>query len=225
MNTDSLMTIYRELDRYFGDLQWWPAESKDEVAIGAILVQNVSWSNTEKAIKRLKEANLLTFRNILLCSQEQMEAFIVSTRFYKTKAQKLIAFATYFISKWQGDWRLLQQEGLTTARQELLSVWGIGPETADDILLYAAELPSFVIDAYTKRIFTRLGYIDEGVRYEELREWFMRLLPPDVPLYNQFHALIDALGHRICLPQKPQCPSCPLLLYCGYGQDRVTHQA
>lgn len=215
-----LLRIYQLLDDHYGSLHWWPADTKDEVAIGAILVQNVAWSNTIKAIDRLRNENLLTLASLVDAPLTQIEACVVSTRFYKMKAKKLQAFAVHFSTKWNGDWRHVHEAGLTVARPDLLSVWGIGPETADDILLYAAALPTFVVDAYTTRIFTRLGIVSEGIRYEPLRALFMDYLEPDTALYNQYHALIDALGHRVCLNKQPRCPACPLLALCAWGASR-----
>lgn len=216
MSAAHLLDIYHALENHFGDLHWWPAKTKDEVAIGAILTQNVSWANVEKALALLAEQGLLSLAGINRAPFDQLEHCIVSTRYYKTKAKKLKAFAEYFLTIWHGDWELLQKAGIDKARHGLLGVWGIGPETADDILLYAAELPSFVIDTYTKRIFARLGYIDEKISYADLRHWFMSQLPSDIGLFNQYHALIDALGHRLCLTRKPSCPQCPLEYLCKY---------
>lgn len=222
MNTDALFTVYRKLEEHFGDLHWWPAKTKDEVAIGAILVQNVSWANTAKAVERLKSEGLLSLSSLQDASLECIETQIVSTRFYKTKAKKLKAFASYFIANWNGDWHKLGSAGLVTARRSLLSVWGIGPETADDILLYAAELPIFVIDTYTKRVFSRLGFTDETISYENLQKWFMDQLPHDTSLFNQYHALIDALGHHTCLSKKPLCHLCTLQSLCAFGIQRIS---
>ena len=222
MTTSSLLRIYQLLDRFYGDLHWWPANSKDEIAIGAILVQNVSWANTTKAIDRLLSEDLLTLQHLDAAPLETIEKCVLSTRFYKMKAKKLKTFASYFTANWRGDWGLMKTAGLEKVRSDLLAVWGIGPETADDILLYAVELPTFVVDAYTRRIFSRLGIASETVSYERMRRFFMDNLPGEIALYNQYHALIDALGHRVCLSKKPRCRECPLLSLCAFGQSEFT---
>jgi endonuclease III related protein len=211
---EELLHIYDLMFQHFGDRQWWPAETREEIIIGAILVQSVSWKNTMKAIELLKEHQLLSFAALYDAPLEDIEACVRSTRYYKMKARKLKAFAAHIVERYNGDLALLFAQPMEDLRRELLSIYGIGPETADDIVLYAANMPSFVVDAYTKRIFSRLGWVYEDIPYEVLRQWFMDHLPQDVKLYNQYHALIDGVGHHYCLNQKPKCSECPLKVLC-----------
>jgi endonuclease-3 related protein len=219
--SDYLLQLYDLMNSKWGDRGWWPADSIEEIVIGAILVQNVSWSNVERAIKHLKACNLLTFAKLLNADPVLIGRCIRSTRFYNSKAQKLIAFAHYLETHHDGDITRLLDQTAENLRQELLKVFGIGPETADDIVLYAAEKPTFVVDAYTRRIFSRLEILPSGLPYETMRQWFLSHLPHTVSLLNQYHALLDAVGHYHCLPRNPGCNHCPLRLVCPYAQQHV----
>ncbi|MBX5437143.1 MAG: endonuclease III domain-containing protein [Alicyclobacillaceae bacterium] len=203
---------------HFGDRRWWPAETQEEVIIGAILVQGVAWSNTAKAIHNLRSQDLLSLRAIHAAAVEDIEACIVPTRYYRAKARKLKAFAEHVQTHHGGDIGAMLAQPMGELRSELLSIYGIGPETADDILLYAAGLPSFVVDTYTRRIFHRLGYTAPDIPYEVMRAWFMDHLPPEAPLYNQYHALLDAVGHNCCTNRRPQCERCPLAPACNHAR-------
>ncbi len=212
--TAHLLDIYERLFAHYGDRRWWPADTPEEVIIGAILVQNVAWKNVETAIARLREKGWLSLCALREAPIEEVEGCIVSTLYYRMKARKLQAFAAMVETEFAGDAGLMLALPADELRARLLAVWGIGPETADDIILYAANQPSFVIDAYTRRIFSRLGLTKEKATYEELRAFFMRHLTADVALYNQYHALIDALGHSLCLKKRPRCSECPLCTMC-----------
>lgn len=220
--THKLLRIYQRMFEQIGPRYWWPADTVEEVVIGAILVQNVSWTNTEKALKNLAEAELLSFSQLHQAELEEIEGCIRSTRFYRTKARKLKAFAEH-LEKHDNSLGVMLSQPLDKLRKELLKIYGIGPETADDILLYAAQLPSFVIDTYTKRIFHRLGLVPEDISYDALRGWFMEHLPQDVQLYNEYHALIDAVGHRFCNPSQPKCGECPLQEECVHFKSIDRH--
>jgi endonuclease III related protein len=209
-----LMTIYQRLLTQYGPRDWWPAESPEEVIIGAILVQNVAWSNVEKAISELRKLQLLDFRAILAARVNVIEAAIRPTRFYRSKATKLQTFAAHLQSHYAFDLHRLFNQPPEHLRDELLSIHGIGAETADDIVLYAAEKPTFVIDRYTKRIFSRLGLTTADMPYEDMRQWFLTHLPNDTLLFNEYHALIDAHGHFTCLPKNPLCDDCSLAHLC-----------
>lgn len=209
-----LLEVYERLFAHYGDRRWWPADTAEEVIIGAILVQNVAWKNVEKAIAQLRDRDWLTLAALHEAPAEDIEECIVSTLYYRMKARKLKAFAAMVETEFGGDANLLLALPAADLRTRLLSVWGIGPETADDIVLYAAHQPSFVVDSYTRRIFFRLGVTREKATYDELRDFFMRHLPLDVGLYNQYHALIDALGHSVCLSKRPRCGECPLQSLC-----------
>ena len=212
--TTRLLDIYERLFAHYGDRRWWPADTPEEVIIGAILVQNVAWKNVETAIARLREKGWLSLRALRETPIEEVEECIVSTLYYRMKARKLQAFAAMVEAEFAGDAGLMLALPADELRARLLAVWGIGPETADDIILYAANQPSFVIDTYTRRIFSRLGLMEEKATYDELRAFFMRHLTADVALYNQYHALIDALGHSLCLKKRPRCRECPLCAMC-----------
>lgn len=219
--SDTLLHIYHLMYHQFGDRKWWPADSTEEIVIGAILVQNVSWRNVETAIDLLKSRGLCSFNSLLPATDTDIQESIRSTRFYKTKSKKLTAFAQHLEARHNGSLSLMFRQSAVSLRKELLSIYGIGPETADDIVLYAAQLPTFVVDAYTRRIFSRLGLLNEDIKYEEIRSWFLEHLPSDVPLYNQYHALLDAVGHHFCLPRQPNCAACPLREMCAYANTHI----
>ncbi|TDA68851.1 MAG: endonuclease III domain-containing protein [Clostridia bacterium] len=210
-----LLEVYRRLLDHFGLRHWWPADTPLEVCVGAILTQNVAWRNVERAIANLKEQGLLVWDNLARAAETEIEPLIVPTRFYKTKARKLAAFVR-FIAENYGSLETMFADDLAVLRPRLLKVWGLGPETVDSILLYAGEKPTFVVDAYTRRVFSRLGVVPPDISYEDLRAFFQGALPPDVPLYNEYHAQIDALGHHLCLNQQPRCGACPLGQLCPF---------
>lgn len=216
-----LLKVYRTMYDHFGELHWWPADTVEEMIIGAILVQNVSWKNTEIAITRLREADLLTFTRLYDADLALISECVRSTRFHRLKARKLKAFAEHVVTRYNGSADAMLGQPMGVLRQELLGIWGIGAETADDILLYGAEHPSFVIDAYTKRIFHRMGLIRENPPYEALRTWFMAYLPADTALFNRYHAMLDAVGHRYCALSNPRCGECPLVSLCRTGGGSV----
>lgn len=217
---DFLMEVYTRLYNHFGPRHWWPAETPFEVVVGAILTQSVAWRNVEKAIVNLKEAGLLSVEGLHQAEVEEIASLIVPTRYYRAKAKKLKAFINFLVEKYGGSLERLFAVPLDKLRPELLGLNGIGPETADSILLYAGEYPIFVIDAYTHRIFQRLGVFEPKVSYAEMQRFFMYHLPTDVKLFNEYHALIDALGNRLCRARKPTCQECPLLgLGCQVSKD------
>jgi endonuclease-3 related protein len=206
-----LMTIYRRLLDRYGAQHWWPAETPFEVMVGAVLTQNTAWSNVEKAIDNLKSVDRLSLDSLSAMPRDSLAALIRPTGYFNVKAQRLLSLC-----------RFLQRnpalEGLDseTLRKRLLSVHGIGPETADDILLYAFNRPVFVIDAYTRRLFSRLGLIEDDCGYETLRAGFEAALPREESLFNEFHALIVVHAKAHCRT-KPLCGDCPLVEGCAYG--------
>jgi len=209
---ENLLVIYEKLLKYFGPQHWWPAESEFEVIVGAILTQNSSWKNVEKAISNLKANGLLDPERIHSADEERLKRLIRPAGYYNSKVRKLKEFTDFIFENYDNLGEFL---GLPTGqlRKQLLSVWGIGPETADSVVLYAAGKPSFVIDAYTKRIFSRLGFINEAVDYGELKVFFEKNIPKKVDIYKEFHALIVELGKNYC-KTKPLCNECPLLSLC-----------
>lgn len=196
--------LYQYLLNLYGRQSWWPADNPFEVMVGAILTQNTSWSNVEKALEHLKQKISLKAENILSLKPEQLEVCLKSSGYFRIKTQRLLSYCRWYLS--QGGYHSLQQLSTPTLRQRLLQVHGIGPETADDILLYAFERPVFVIDTYTRRLLTRLEWIKGNESYEDLQRLFTENLPKRVDLYKQFHALIVMHAKQCNRKNKP--PSC-----------------
>lgn len=209
-----LQEIFDRLYRYFGPRHWWPAETPFEVIVGAILTQNVAWKNVEKAIANLKGAGLLTPEAMMRARPEELEPHIRPTGYYRVKARKLKAFIDYLQERYGGSLEVMFAQPLDRLRAEILDVFGIGLETADAILCYAGNYPIMVMDAYTRRVFSRLGFFKEKATYQEMQDFFMANLPRDNRLYNEYHALIDGLANQICLKKKPACNRCPLVELC-----------
>jgi len=204
--------LYKFLLSHFGPQHWWPAETPFEVVVGAILTQQVAWKNAEKAIENLKNANVLDLCKISNLSLEKLEVYLKPTGFYRQKAKRLKDICSYISKEYNSNLKRLFNKETCSLRAELLSLNGIGPETADSIILYAAEKPSFVIDAYTKRICKRLQLTDD-LDYEPLKKFFENSLPKNVEIYKEFHALIVELGKNYC-KTKPVCKNCPLSKKC-----------
>lgn len=204
-----LIAIYNCLSKYFGPMGWWPAETPFEVIIGAILTQNTNWLNVEKSIKRLKERNLLNPHALLMIDEESLSEIIRPSGFYRLKARRLKEFINYLFKMHDGDTERMFSMDSNSLRNELLSIRGIGPETADSILLYAGAKPFFVVDAYTKRILSRHGAIDKNATYDQIQSFFHENLPGEAQLFNEFHALFVATGKRYCR-KNPNCNPCPL---------------
>ena len=203
------MLIYERLYNNFGSRGWWPGDTPFEIIVGAILTQNTSWENVEKAIAQLKIYNLLDLEGMYKVEESLLAKAIRSSGFYNIKATRLKNFLVFLIDEYKGNLDVMFSEDLENIRYKLLGVNGIGPETADSILLYAGCKPVFVVDAYTKRIFSRHNFISEKNTYNEIQELFMKNIPEDVDLYNEYHALIVNLGKKYC-KKKPNCTDCPL---------------
>ncbi|MDD5730038.1 MAG: endonuclease III domain-containing protein [Candidatus Omnitrophica bacterium] len=206
----TLNLIFRQLYRYFGPQRWWPAETDFEVIVGAILTQNTNWSNVEKAINNLKENNLLAPRKLYRVSEKKLASLIRPAGYYNIKAKRLKNFLEFLYGRYQGSVKKMSGRDTALLRQELLGVNGIGPETADSILLYSLEKPVFVVDAYTKRMLLRHKFILENADYHSVQKLFERSLKADAGLFNEYHALIVRLGKEFCLKNKPRCGLCPL---------------
>ena len=192
-----------------GPRHWWPGETPFEVIIGAILTQNTNWSNVEKAIKNLKTAGKLSPEGIYELSVTELAKLIKPSGFFNVKAKRVKAFINWLFSRYKGNLSKMFAQDLQALRSELLSVKGIGPETADSILLYAGNMPTFVVDAYTHRIFSRHELIPEESTYDEMKSFFEENLPKDVQLFNEYHALLVNIGKMFCKPKKV-CEPCPL---------------
>jgi endonuclease-3 related protein len=208
---EELLKIYKLLDGYFGDLHWWPAVNPFEVMVGAILTQNTAWTNVEMAIKQLRKRRLLTPAALLRIPEDDLAEIIRASGYYHLKAARLKAFVRFFIDDYSGSIVAMKTERLSVLREKLLGVRGVGPETADSILLYACQKPIFVSDAYTRRIFLRHGLIDEAADYDRIQSLVMASLPNDVNLFNQFHALIVVAAKTFCR-KRPECAECPLAI-------------
>ncbi len=200
-----LLDVYQGMLAAYGPQQWWPADSAFEVAVGAVLTQNTNWSNVERAIANLRQADVLTLPAIRRLPKDQLAQLIRPAGYYNLKTERLLQLCDYLASCQDLD--ELRELPLDEARSGLLSVWGIGPETADDILLYALDRPVFVIDAYTRRLLVRIGLASGGEDYEQLRRGFERALPPDVALFKQYHALVVEHAKFACR-KTPVCESC-----------------
>ncbi|MES2142653.1 MAG: endonuclease [Pseudomonadota bacterium] len=204
-----LLSVYQHLLDMFGRQAWWPADSPFEVMLGAILTQNTNWSNVKKALGNLEQKITLTPEAVLSLPQNELEACVKPSGYFRVKTQRLQFFCRWYLS--QGSYNGLQKISTSELRTQLLRVHGIGPETADDILLYAFERPVFVIDTYTRRLLQRLQIIKGNEDYEVLRALFESSLPKRVDLYKQFHALIVLHGKQLCRKSKPNCEICKLI--------------
>ncbi|QSZ28151.1 endonuclease III domain-containing protein [Aceticella autotrophica] len=216
---NTLLDIYNKLFSFFGPQNWWPADSAFEVIIGAILTQSVSWKNVEKAIINLKDEGILSIEGIINVQNQKLANLIRSTLYHNQKADKLKRFCLYVKEKYDSDIFKIFDKNIYELRKELLLIKGIGKETADSIILYAANKPIFVVDAYTKRIFTRLGYLKGNEDYQIVQDFFMNNLPCNTYLFNEYHALIVALGKNYCQGKNPCCDICPLKTLCSYNRS------
>ncbi len=205
---EDLLAYYSALLNSFGDRGWWPADGWFETIVGAILAQNVSWTGAWQAVQALKNAGLLDPEKILTASHETIASLIRSSRYYNQKVERLQIFARFFIKQYNGDSILMNRDDTRIIRSLLLDLKGFGPETVDSILLYACNKPVFVVDAYTKRIGSRIGWFAPDVSYQQMQDFFMTRLKPDTDLFNDFHAQIVHLGNTAC-KTRPLCSSCP----------------
>ena len=206
---DILIKIYRTLYQTYGPRHWWPGETSFEVMVGAILTQNTSWRNVEKAIQKLKGKGVLNPEGIHHLKRSELARLIKSSGYYRIKTDRLKSFIDFLFEEYGGNIKKMGRERLGELREKLLGVKGIGPETADSILLYGLKKPIFVVDAYTRRILSRHGIISEKASYEEIQKLFMDYLPRDEKLFNEYHALFVYLGKTVC-KKIPRCEICPL---------------
>ncbi len=207
------MGIYRALYRAYGPQHWWPGDTPFEVTVGAVLTQNTAWTNVEKAITNLKQERLLTPARLDSIPARRLAALIRPSGYFNIKAKRLKHLLGFIRNRYAGNLNKMFSERPAALRTNLLSVNGIGPETADSILLYAAEMPFFVVDAYTKRVFSRHGFVAPNEDYRQVQKLFMDHLPGDPDLYNEYHALIVRVGKEYCGKRKPSCSECPLKSY------------
>jgi endonuclease-3 related protein len=209
MLSDSLTEIYQLLFERFGPQHWWPGQTQSEIIVGAILTQNTNWGNVEKAIANLKSAAVLSAEGLHRLEQTQLAELIRPAGYFNVKAKRLKNFLTWLFENYDGELANLQHVDTEQLRAELLTVKGIGRETADSILLYALDRPIFVVDAYTARVVFRHQLLDPDADYEQLRELFESNLDEDLQMFNEYHALLVRVGKEFCKP-KPKCPGCPL---------------
>ncbi len=205
-----LRDYFDTLHKALGPQSWWPARTAFEVIVGAILTQNTAWTNVEKAIANLRRERLLTPMALERVPQGKLVRLVRSSGYFRQKAKKLKAFVHFLREEYGGSLKRMFRTPTAELREKLLEVHGIGPETADSILLYAGEHAVFVVDAYTKRMLARHGLIGEKAGYEEIRALFEQNLPRDARVYNEYHALLVMVGKNWCRTKKPLCEACPL---------------
>ena len=220
--TEALQDIYRRLYAAYGPQGWWPGDGHFDVVVGAILTQAAAWTNVERAIAAMKQADCWSIQAIHAMPVADLALIIRPSGYFNAKANKLKAFARHVVDGYDGDLQALLRRELGPLREELLSIYGIGPETADDILVYAAEKPSFVIDSYTRRVVQRLGLfpLDAKSSYQSYQDLFHANLEKDVPLFNEYHALLDRHAKDVCA-KVPRCGACCLKDICATGMAPV----
>ena len=214
----TLTAIYDRLLSKYGPQHWWPGDGPFEVIVGAILTQSAAWSNVEKGITNLKKAGPLSPQALQDLPSAKLAELLHPCGFYNAKTAKLKAFLKWFGERFDYSLDQMFAGDTRSLREELLKVHGIGPETADSILLYAGNRPVFVIDAYTRRITDRLGLGHEGIKYSDYQDLFVSNLPRDSEMFNEFHALLVALGKKVCRKNKPRCEECCLREICRQSE-------
>ena len=205
-----LEQFYEALNDALGPLHWWPGETRFEVIVGAILTQSTSWSNVERAIANLRREGMLNPRTLGRVATGRLERLVRPSGYFRQKARKLKAFVQFLDREFSLSLNRMFREPTGRLRGKLLAVHGIGPETADSILLYAGKHPIFVIDAYTRRILARHELLDAGAGYQDAQDLFHNHLRHETPLFNQYHALLVETGKRWCRPREARCNECPL---------------
>ncbi|EAQ77131.1 endonuclease III domain-containing protein [Blastopirellula marina] len=205
----SLLDVYDRLLAHYGHQSWWPGDSPLEIMVGAVLTQNTSWKNVEKAIVNLKEEGLLDPFKLHETPVEELAEIIRPAGYYRLKAKRLQNLMRYVVDVHSGDLEAMFACSVDSLREDLLALNGIGPETADAILLYAGNLPTFVVDTYTSRVLKRHGWIEQEADYHQIQDQFVSQLPEDVALFNEYHALLVRVGNGHCR-KTPKCETCPL---------------
>lgn len=206
---DKLEIIYKKLHKAFGPQRWWPGDTPFEIAVGAILTQNTNWGNVEKAINNIKSAKALNPKELYKMDVSKLAKLIRPAGYFNIKAKRLKAFIDFLMHEYSGSMDKMRKEDIHTLKEKLLSVNGIGPETADSILLYALDKPIFVIDAYTKRVLSRHGIMEHDRPYHEFQELFHSAIKNNLKVYNEYHALFVRVGKTYCRP-RADCDNCPL---------------
>ncbi len=206
-----LMEAYERMFAAFGPQLWWPGDSPFEIVVGAVLVQNTAWRNVERAIDNLREAGVMEPRALYELSVEELAELIRPAGYYQVKARRLRNLLRFIVEEHGGSLEAMFRKNPATMRERLLAIHGIGPETADAILLYAGGLPTFVVDTYTHRILARHGWIGYDASYHDIKNHFESALPADATLYNEYHALLVRVGKDFCKRTAPKCETCPLM--------------
>ncbi len=206
----TIRLMYERLYEAYGPQNWWPAETTTEVVVGAILTQNTAWANVQRAIENLKRADCLSWVSLRDVSQERLAGLVQPSGTYRVKALRLKSFVEYLWERHGGSLESLLGGDPNEARERLLSITGVGPETADAILLYAGGRLTFVVDAYTKRVLRRHELISESASYDDVRRLFHQSLDPDLHFFNEFHALLVTVGKKHCRV-RARCDGCPLM--------------
>jgi endonuclease-3 related protein len=204
-----LLQIYQELYKAFGPQHWWPGETPFEVMVGAILTQNTNWGNVEKAVQNLKNKGVLNPEGVYHLKDSQLASMIRPSGYFRIKAGRLKTFVDFLFKEYKGSIGKMGRDETEGLRKKLLGIKGIGPETADSILLYGLKKPVFVVDAYTKRVLSRHGIVSEKATYEEIQRLFVNHLAHDEKHFNEYHALLVHLGKTLC-KKVPRCGICPL---------------
>jgi len=202
--------VYRRLFDALGPQHWWPGETPFEIIVGAVLTQNTNWQNVEKAICNLREADLLAPAALHAVPIGELEELLRPAGYFRVKARRLHNLLAFLMEQYNGDLDAMFATNVNTLREKLLALNGIGPETADSILLYAGGLPVFVVDAYTHRILSRHGWIDMEADYHQIQDFLQGQLPDDPALFNEYHALLVYVGKHYCRKRLPKCDQCPL---------------
>ncbi|MHB1034252.1 MAG: endonuclease III domain-containing protein [Pirellulales bacterium] len=204
-----LTQVYRRLFRAYGPQHWWPGQTPFEVVVGAVLTQNTAWKNVERAIGNLREAGVMEPHALYRLPLEELADLIRPAGYFRRKAARLRNLLALLVDRYDGSLDAMFASNPAALREELLAVNGTGPETADSILLYAGNVPTFVVDTYTRRVLARHGWIDFDADYSSIKEYFESGLEPDAAMFNEFHALLVRVGHLHCRKQ-PKCEGCPL---------------
>jgi endonuclease-3 related protein len=206
----TLQDFYKALHTALGPRHWWPGETRMEVMVGAVLTQNTNWTNVERAIANLEDAGALDWQALHDMGHDELAELIRPAGYFNVKARRLKHLVDWVVEEFDGDLDAMFARSTGSLREELLSVNGIGRETADSILLYAGRHVTFVVDAYTARILRRHQLIDEEADYEQIKDLFESNLPNDEEMFNEYHALMVEVGKRYCRPRNPKCDECPL---------------
>jgi endonuclease III related protein len=206
----TLSQIYDQLLAAYGPQHWWPGQSPFEVLVGAVLVQNTAWQNVKRAIDALRRDDLMEPRALYDLSLEELEEKIRPAGYFRVKARRLRNLLAFLMDRYDGSLDAMFRTSVSELREQLLGINGIGPETADSILLYAGGLPTFVVDAYTCRVFARHGWISFDADYHQIKDHFESSLPLDAAMFNEYHALLVRLGKERCRKTSPKCEGCPL---------------